>query len=361
MNSVMNLRCHVVLSLTVAICFAQISVFAAHPNIVFITADDLNHDSLGCYGCPIADLTPNLDRLASEGLRIERAYSTVAVCQPVRQTMLTGLYPHRSGSMGFFPIKPEVRTLNQQMRDSGYMMAMLGKSAHYQPREQFVLDIVDDGFCRDPAKLAEATRTFITTAREQGKPFLHFVNCTDPHRNFITGPNYLAHGAPPSRYVHVDEVKGVPGFLEDLPDIRKELAQYYTSVRRLDDCVGEVLRVLDELGVRENTLVMFYGGDHGMPFPFAKTNDYEDSSRGALLLESRMSKVIFYHAGCSVCIGAEHTVADAMKSPVEKVHLGEQKSRVAEAEKYGVKSVPALVINGQAFHINFGADISVLK
>ncbi len=73
-----------------------------------------------------------------------------------------------------------------------------------------------------------------------------------------------------------------------------------------------------------------------------------------------MSKAIFYHAGCPVCVSAEQTVADALKLQVEKVHLGSEKSRVAEAEKLGVRSVPALVIDGQVFHINHGADLSAL-
>ena len=73
---------------------------------------------------------------------------------------------------------------------------------------------------------------------------------------------------------------------------------------------------------------------------------------------------IYYHAGCPVCVEAEKNVATALdpqKFNVEIVHLGEQKSRVAEAEAAGVKSVPALVIAGAAYHINFGADLSVLK
>lgn len=74
-----------------------------------------------------------------------------------------------------------------------------------------------------------------------------------------------------------------------------------------------------------------------------------------------MSKAVFYHAGCPVCVSAEHTVADCLQKPVEKVHLGEARNRVSEAEKLGVKSVPALVIDGQVFHINHGADLSVLK
>jgi N-sulfoglucosamine sulfohydrolase len=100
----------------------------------------------------------------------------------------------------------------------------------------------------------------------------------------MQGPQDLAEGEAPSRWVKTEEITAVPGFLEDLPDIRRELAGYYTNVRRLDDSVGAVLKVLQEEGFAENTLVMFYGGDHGMSFPFAKSNDYENSSRGALIV-----------------------------------------------------------------------------
>lgn len=77
-----------------------------------------------------------------------------------------------------------------------------------------------------------------------------------------------------------------------------------------------------------------------------------------------MSKAIFYHAGCPVCVEAEQKVAEAIdksKYTVEVVHLGQAKDRVAEAEKVGVKSVPALILDGVPFHINFGADLSALK
>ncbi len=72
----------------------------------------------------------------------------------------------------------------------------------------------------------------------------------------------------------------------------------------------------------------------------------------------------FYHAGCPVCLAAESAVVnylDRSKVDLEIVHLGDAKGRVAEAEKAGVKSVPALVIDGQALHLNFGADIAVLR
>jgi N-sulfoglucosamine sulfohydrolase len=263
------------------------ALHAAQPlNILFFTADDMNHDSTGVCGGPIKDLTPNVDQLASEGLRFEYAYSTVAVCQPVRQTMQTGLYPHHSGSMGFFPLKPEVRTLNQQLHDAGYLISMFGKGKHNQPAEKFCVDVADDTISRHPSKLAEATRKFLTMARQQKRPFFHNVNCYDPHRPFIgiNGPKDLAGGEEPSRWIKQEEITGVPGFLEDLPEIRRELAGYYTNVRRLDDAVGAVLKVLKEEGFAENTLVVFYGGDHGMSFPFSKSNDYETSSRGSLII-----------------------------------------------------------------------------
>jgi N-sulfoglucosamine sulfohydrolase len=151
-------------------------VSGAQPmNILFFTADDMNYDSTAVFGGPIKDLTPNVDRLAAEGMRFEHAYSTVAVCQPVRQTMQTGLYPHRSGSMGFFGVKPHVRTLNEQLRDAGYFIARYGKGKHLQPSEKFCTDMEDDTISRRPSKLAEVTRTVLRRAKAEGRPFFHNV------------------------------------------------------------------------------------------------------------------------------------------------------------------------------------------
>lgn len=77
-----------------------------------------------------------------------------------------------------------------------------------------------------------------------------------------------------------------------------------------------------------------------------------------------MSKAIFYHAGCPVCVAAEQQVANSLdpsRYQVEIVHLGEDNARLGEAESAGVKSVPALVLNGSVFHINHGADLSALE
>ena len=76
------------------------------------------------------------------------------------------------------------------------------------------------------------------------------------------------------------------------------------------------------------------------------------------------TKAIFYHAGCPVCVAAEQNVASALdpqRFDIEVVHLGQEKARVSEAERNGVKSVPALVLDDQAYHINFGASLDALK
>lgn len=77
-----------------------------------------------------------------------------------------------------------------------------------------------------------------------------------------------------------------------------------------------------------------------------------------------MSNAVFFHAGCPVCVAAEQRFAQALdpsRYQVEVVHLGQNSHRITEAESLGVQSVPALVIDGQAFHINFGAPLSALK
>ncbi len=77
-----------------------------------------------------------------------------------------------------------------------------------------------------------------------------------------------------------------------------------------------------------------------------------------------MQRAVFYHAGCPVCVAAEQELVRALdptRYQVEVVHLGESRSRLAEAERAGVKSVPALVIDGRPFHINFGASLDALR
>ena len=96
------------------------------PNIVFITADDMNWDSPGCFGGQAPDITPNIDRLASQGLRFKHAHVTIAVCQPSRSVLMTGRYPHRNGAEGFEAIDRGVATLQEQLPEAVYAHRLAG-------------------------------------------------------------------------------------------------------------------------------------------------------------------------------------------------------------------------------------------
>ena len=89
-------------------------------NVLFINVDDMNRDSVGVYGAKVAGTTPNIDKLAAEGLRFEHAHVTAAICQPTRAVWMTGRYPHNNGALGFDEIGADVPTLPETLRQKGF-------------------------------------------------------------------------------------------------------------------------------------------------------------------------------------------------------------------------------------------------
>lgn len=300
------------LFLSFIVAFAGFGSFAhAAPgsglNVILITADDLNYDSPGFAGAKVAGVTPNLDRLAREGMRFVNAHVTVAVCQPSRETLMTGRYPHRSGATGFYPVRDDVTTLMETLKSAGYRIGILGKVTHLKPDEKFPWDFKYDqpqlGAGRDPALYGRYTTEFLATAKSSKKPFFLMVNSHDPHRpwagseterNQIANPGKNKKGVPkkkaddgdgisgghypaPSRTYRPEEIT-VPGFLPDIPGVRAEMAEYWSSVRRCDDTIGAVLRAIKDAGQEDTTLVMFLS-DNGISQPFAKSNCYLTSTR----------------------------------------------------------------------------------
>lgn len=258
---------------------------AAQPlNILLITADDLNFDSLGAYGCKVPGITPHLDRLASEGIRFNHAHVNIAVCQPSRQSIMTGRYPRNNGAPGFDPIADDVPTLQEQLRAAGYLNGIFGKEKHLMPAARYCWDDVATekdladgaGIGRSVETYHARTKQFIERAVAEKKPFFLMANLHDPHRPFAGSKQELdawGNDLPKfTRRITEDEVS-VPGFLPELPEIHKEIAEYYTSVFRCDQAVGAVLQALREAGQEQNTVVMFLS-DNGIAVPFAKSNCY---------------------------------------------------------------------------------------
>jgi len=255
-------------------------------NVLLITADDLNCNSVGAFGCKVPQITPNIDRLASQGMRFDFGHVTIAVCQPSRSVLLTGRYPHRSGGEGFHRITHlDTPTLWEQFARAGYRTGLMAKESHCLPKATDKPDTIisgaDLGIGRDPQLYYKHAREFIAGTVKAGRPFFLMANSQDPHRPYSGSDQERKKWpgrklAKPSRTYRPDEVI-VPGFLPDLPDVRKEIAEYFSSVRRCDDTVGAILKALADCGQADNTLVMFLS-DNGMALPFAKTNCYLHST-----------------------------------------------------------------------------------
>lgn len=255
-------------------------------NILLITADDLGYEALDFLGGTVADVTPNLSKLASESLSFKRAHVNIAICAPSRSIIGTGRYGHNSGCFGFNKLPKDIPTVYSTFQKNGYLTGILGKVSHSTCDLKFTWDFVRDyarlGAGRSPTKYHDYAEEFFARCKKSGKPFYFMVNSHDPHRPFHNPEKPMKNAEIPSRIFSPEEVP-VPTYLPDLPAVRKELSHYYNSIRRLDDTVGRVLEALEKSGFADNTLVLFMT-DNGSAFPFAKANTYLASTRTPLLV-----------------------------------------------------------------------------
>lgn len=234
------------------------------PNILVLIADDAGWDDFGAYGHPNIR-TPNVDRLAESGLKVERAFLTVAQCSPSRISILTGKYPHQTGAEDLhMPLPDSLRIVPGYLSEADYYTGHMRKT-HYGPAADAQFDwyaeAADDDFT--------AFETFLDEAG--GRPFFMWVGFTDPHRGYGDAP--VTHDA--------EDVR-VPPYLVDDQATRDDLARYYDEIARMDGQIGSLLDVLDERGLRHNTLVVFLS-DNGRPFPRAKGTVYDEGIRTPLI------------------------------------------------------------------------------
>ena len=253
-------------------------------NVLLFTADDLDRNSLGCYGSEVPDISPNIDHFASEGCIYHKAYVNAAISAPSRAIIATGLYGHNSSVMGFMKMEEDNNAplIMEILRENGIRVGVLSKVSHSTPKTDFKWDYTIEteelGYGRSPSLYYKHTRAFFEDCKASGKHFYLMVNSDDPHRPYQTPDGvYMKNAEAPSRYYSPDEVQ-VPDFVPDLPLVRKEMSYYYNSVKRLDDTFGKVMQALEESGLKDNTLVIFIS-DNGIAIPFAKCNVYYASNR----------------------------------------------------------------------------------
>jgi arylsulfatase A-like enzyme len=245
------------------------------PNIVIVITHDTGRH-LGAYGRSVA--TPNLDRLATEGVLFEQAFCTAPQCSPSRASVLTGLMPHRHGLIGLvhrgFNLKPEAlrRTLPALLGQAGYSTHLFGfqheaADAHdlgYQHVTQPAPTGSRPHLCRD---VAPAAAGFL--ARNPREPFFAMVGFEETHRPFDPTDTPL------------DDIE-VPPYLPDTPVVRRDVADLEGAVREVDVAVGQLLAAVDQSGLADRTLFI-YTTDHGIAFPGAKGTLFDPGIEVALI------------------------------------------------------------------------------
>ncbi len=316
------------------------------PNVLFIAADDLNC-ALGCYGDIIAQ-TPNLDRLAETGVCFDRAYNQLPLCNPTRASIMTGLRPDRIKvydlDRHFRDEVPDVVTLPQAFQKAGYFAARVGKIYHYDvPRaigtnghddpKSWNLTVNPKGRDKTDEALVinaephrkisaalswleadgtdeEQTDGMITTEairlmeKKGNEPFFLAVGFFRPHTPYVAPRKYFdmypieslrlpfapendRDDCPVAAFAHNCPI---PHYGLDEPTLLKATQAYYACVSFIDAQVGRLLTALDELGLKDNTIVVFWSdhgyhlGEHGGVWQ--KRTLFEQSARAPLIMRS---------------------------------------------------------------------------
>lgn len=247
---------------------------AARPNFLILLADDCTHRDLPVYGGQNAR-TPNIDRLAGEGLVFNRAYLGEAMCQPCRAELYTGQYPMRNGcAWNHSASRPDARSLPHYLGPLGYRVGLAGK-VHVAPAQAFPFESVpgfDDNCVRNPTRphdLREA-REFMT--RDPVQPFALVVALVEPHVPWVMGDPTLY---PP-------KTLKLPPNLADTPRTRQDFARYLAEITYMDGQIGELLTLLETSGHAGDTLVLF-SSEQGAQFPGCKWTNWDTGLHTALI------------------------------------------------------------------------------
>lgn len=244
---------------------------AVRPNILWLIAEDLGPE-LGCYGYPEVR-TPNLDRLAAEGVRFTHMFTTGPVCSASRSALMTGMYQmsigahnHRSHRNDGFRLPPGVRVLTDWLRDAGYFTANVVDLTG-NPQEKFFRGTgkTDWNFTYDGQPFDSKRWKDLPSHQ----PFYAQVNFSETHRghSWNTAHEHIEQPADPAKVT-------LPPYYPDHPEARADWAQYLNAVMALDRKIGFVLDKLQEDGLADRTVVVFMG-DHGRAMIRAKQWPYD--------------------------------------------------------------------------------------
>ncbi|MFH0758604.1 MAG: sulfatase [Bacteroidota bacterium] len=234
------------------------------PNILFAIADDWGWPHAGVYGDPVVQ-TPAFDRVAEEGILFNHAYVSSPSCTPSRNAVLTGQYHWRLGPGAdlWSTLDPAIPVYPLLLEDAGYKIGHYRKSwgpgdiSNWE-RHPAGPDYSEGGFAKFMAE------------RESGQPFCFWLGSWDPHRPYDEGTG-AASG------MDLERIRLFKCFPDD-ELVRSDVADYYYEVQRFDTLVASAIKILEDYGELENTIIVVTG-DNGMPFPRCKANNYDTGVR----------------------------------------------------------------------------------
>lgn len=260
---------HFILCIAFVVVLGTAARAADRPNILFCIADDWGWPHAGAYGDPVVQ-TPAFDRLAREGVLFENAFVTAPSCTPCRNSILTGQWHWRLGEGAnlWSTLHPQYPVFPLLLEDGGYHIGHWRKA--WGPGDWRAL-----GRERDPAGPTYNGFAAFLEARPHKKPFCFWLGASDPHR-----PYKWQSGA--ANGIDIDKIK-LPADLPDHETVRHDVADYYFEVQRFDRDVAAALRLLEQSGELDNTIVVMTG-DHGMPFPRHKCQLYDSGTRVPLAI-----------------------------------------------------------------------------
>ena len=236
------------------------------PNFIFFIADDCTFRDIGCYKGQA--YTPNIDKLATEGMKFNHCFQAAPMCSPTRHNIYTGLYPVKSGAYPNHTFaKPGTKSIVHYLKPLGYRVALAGKR-HIKPQEVFPFEYLKGKGNPD----FDNVDKFIASCREESKPFCLFICSKEPHTPYTKGD--------PSRY---DAAKlKLPPYFVDTEETRENMKKYLAEITYYDGQVGEGLGLLKKHKLVDNTLVIVTS-EQGSSFPFGKWTCYDTGLQSAFI------------------------------------------------------------------------------
>lgn len=250
------------------------------PNILWITIEDTSPQFIGAYGNSDAK-TPNMDRLAEEGVRFNNAFATNTVCSASRSTIITGVETYKMGTGNHrsdFPIPEYIKGFPFYLQQQGYYTSNNSKTDYnVKDMETFTQEA-----------WVESSDTAGWWNRKEGQPFFSVFNIMTSHQSrTMTWPYKQYESNVLNNIQENDRIQesafSMPPFYQDTPAMRKQFARVYNSIQLTDTRIGVLLDRLEEDGLKENTIIFIYA-DHGQGIPRGKTNGINLGYRVPFLL-----------------------------------------------------------------------------